>query len=74
MTKNQSKLLKYIKEFWEENGYCPSYKDMCGAMGMKSRSGIHGMVVSLEARGFITRIPNAARSIQLVEVPKKRKV
>lgn len=66
LTVKQSELLEYIQAFSERKGHAPSYEQMRQAMVLASRSGIHRLILALEERGFIRRIPNRARAIEVV--------
>jgi SOS-response transcriptional repressor LexA len=63
LTRAQKELLDYIKDYFTENGIAPSFEEMKDACGLKSKSGIHRLVIALEERGKIIRLPNRARSI-----------
>lgn len=66
LTPAQSKLLKFIKEYQSENdGTCPTYREMMKAVGLGSTSGIHRLVTGLEKRGVISRFPRRQRTIQV---------
>jgi len=67
LTKKQNELLTYLIKCIESNGVAPSYEEICSALFLKSKSGIHRIVKSLEERGFIERLENKARAI----APKK---
>ena len=67
LTKKQNQLLTYHIECIESDGVAPSYEEICSALFLKSKSGIHRIVKSLEERGFIERLENKARAI----APKK---
>lgn len=70
LTAKQKKLLEFIHaETRKSNGICPSYEEMRAHMDIKSKSGIHTMIGALENRGFISRIPNCARSIEVLRMP-----
>lgn len=69
ITQQQHKLLLYIKKSIEERGYAPSYDEMREALALKSKSGVHRLVQSLEERGFIYRLPNRARAVEVLRVP-----
>ena len=66
LTPKQYKLLLHIQEQTAQNGYAPSYDEMRDAMGLRSKSGIHRLVCALETRGYIRRLPNKARAIEIV--------
>jgi len=70
LTKKQKTLLDYIHGETQANeGVCPSFDEMREHMGLKSKSGIHRLVKALETRGFIRRIPNCARAIEVIRLP-----
>ena len=67
LTKNQHKLITFIEKFMQENsGVPPSYDEMKDATGVNSKSGIHRLIIRLEERGFIRRIPHRARAIEIL--------
>jgi repressor LexA len=66
--------LDFIGAFWAEKGYAPSYDEIREALGAKSKSSVAALVIKLEERGYIRRMPNLARSIRLVAVPLPPKV
>ena len=65
LTNRQRELLAFIRDYHASNGITPSYDEMKAALGLASKSGIHRMVVALEERGHIFRVPNLARCIVL---------
>lgn len=67
LTPEQSRLLAYISEFSEQEGHSPSYEQMKRAMGLASKSGINRLVVALEERGAIVRLPNHSRAISVID-------
>lgn len=70
VTLKQRELLNFITEYQTSNDASPSFGEMQEALGLKSKSGVHRMIVALEERGYIRRIPNRARAIELVDQPK----
>lgn len=66
MTPRQQQLLAFIRSYWAEKHCCPSYEEMMRAVNLRSKSGIHRMILGLEERGFIRRLQNRARSIEIV--------
>lgn len=70
VTLRQRELLDFILEYHAANNASPSFEEMQEACELKSKSGIHRMIVALEERGFIRRIPNRARAIEVVDQPK----
>ena len=70
LTKKQRERLNFLRERRSEGEVSPSFDEMREALGLASKSGIHRLVVGLEDRGYINRIPNRKRTIRLVpEVP-----
>jgi SOS-response transcriptional repressor LexA len=70
LTARQSDLLRYLASWRDEgHGISPTYKQMQEALGLKSKAGIHRLIVSLEERGYIERIPNRARAIHVIAGP-----
>lgn len=69
LTVRQNDLLKFIHERMKESGIAPSYDEMATGVGVASRSGVHRLLVGLEERGFIRRLPNRSRAIEIVRLP-----
>ena len=66
LTKKQKELLDYIKKVNKEHGISPSYEEMKNKLSLKSKSGIHRIISALEERGFIKKLANKARAIEIV--------
>ena len=66
LTKKQKELLDYITIVNKENGISPSYEEMKDKLSLKSKSGIHRIISALEERGFIKKLANKARAIEIV--------
>ena len=66
LTVQQKKLLEFIETFQKENGVSPSYQEMCEKMCIASKSGIARLVNGLEERGFIRKLRNKSRAIEIV--------
>ena len=69
LTKKQYDLLLFIHERMSQNGVPPSFEEMKDALSLKSKSGIHRLITALEERGFIRRLPNRARALELLRMP-----
>lgn len=65
LTKKQNELLKFIETFMASERVSPSFEEMKAALNLKSKSGVHRLIVALEERGFIRRFSNRARAIEL---------
>ena len=70
LTKKQHELLRFIHERLKEQGVPPSFDEMKEALDLRSKSGIHRLIMALEERGFIRRLPNRARALEVVRLPK----
>ena len=67
LTKKQKELLNYILKFQSNNGVTPSYEEMKSALSLKSKSGIHRLVIALEERGFVRRLAHKARALEIIK-------
>ena len=72
LTRQQHALLTFIDERLSEGGVSPSFEEMRLALGLKSKSGIHRLVVALEERGFLRRLPNRARALEVRRRPEAK--
>ena len=72
LTRKQYELLMFIHERVRETGIPPSFDEMKEALDLKSKSGVHRLISALEERGFIRRLPNRARALEVVKVPDVR--
>ncbi|MFN8828385.1 MAG: transcriptional repressor LexA [Labrys sp. (in: a-proteobacteria)] len=71
LTKKQSELLRFIHERLRDQGVPPSFEEMKEALDLRSKSGIHRLIIALEERGFIRRLPNRARALEVVKLPEQ---
>lgn len=69
LTRKQHELLMFIHERMKESGIPPSFDEMKEALDLKSKSGIHRLITALEERGFIRRLPNRARALEVIKLP-----
>jgi repressor LexA len=69
LTRKQHELLRFIHERLRETGVPPSFDEMKDALDLKSKSGIHRLITALEERGFIRRLPNRARALEVLRLP-----
>ena len=72
LTRKQHELLTYIHQHLSENGVSPSFEEMKEALDLKSKSGVHRLISALEERGFIRRLPNRARALEVMRMPDVR--
>src|SRR5581483_10703664 len=69
LTRKQFELLRFIHERLKEADIPPSFDEMKDALDLRSKSGIHRLITALEERGFIRRLPNRARAIEVIKLP-----
>ena len=69
LTRKQHELLRFIQTRLEETGISPSFEEMKEALDLKSKSGVHRLISALEERGFIRRLPNRARALEVIRQP-----
>ena len=69
LTRKQHELVSFIQTRLEETGISPSFEEMKEALDLKSKSGVHRLISALEERGFIRRLPNRARALEVIRQP-----
>ena len=69
LTGKQHQLLSYLIDYKAEKDITPSFDEMRAAIGLASKSGIHRLVSALEERGYIRKLPNRARAIEILRHP-----
>ena len=69
LTQQQKKMLSVLIDHFEDHDVPPSFEELCAALDLKSKSGIHRLLSGLEERGYIRRLPNRARAIEVVKYP-----
>ena len=72
LTRKQHELLLYIDRQLNENGISPSFEEMKEALDLKSKSGVHRLISALVERGFIRRLPNRARALEVLKMPEAK--
>ncbi|MGO8953357.1 MAG: transcriptional repressor LexA [Rhodomicrobium sp.] len=71
LTPKQKQLLLFINGRIEATGVSPSFDEMKEALDLKSKSGIHRLIMALEERGFIRRLPHRARALEVMKMPER---
>ena len=69
LTRKQHQLLSYLIDYQAKKDITPSFDEMRAAIGLASKSGIHRLVSALEERGYIRKLPNRARAIEILRHP-----
>ncbi len=72
LTAKQRELLLFIDDRLKQGGVSPSFDEMREALDLKSKSGVHRLISALEERGFIRRLPNRARALEVVKLPETK--
>jgi repressor LexA len=74
LTEKQRELLLFINQRLTATGVAPSFDEMKDAVSLKSKSGITRLVGALEERGFIRRLRDRARALEVVKLPEDSSV
>ena len=65
LTKKQKELFVYLNNYISSHDISPSFEEMKNAVNLKSKSGIHRLITSLEQRGYIKRLKHKARAMEI---------
>jgi repressor LexA len=69
LTRQQKRMLTVLIDHFDQNDVPPSFEELCHALDLRSKSGIHRLLTGLEERGYIRRLPNRARAIEVMKYP-----
>ena len=67
LTKKQKELFVYLRDYISSNDISPSFEEIKNAVNLKSKSGIHRLITSLEQRGYIKRLKHKARAMEITK-------
>ena len=67
LTKKQKELFEFLNKYISKNKIAPSFEEMKIAVNLKSKSGIHRLILSLEERGFLKRLKHKARAMEITK-------
>ncbi|MDR0271863.1 MAG: transcriptional repressor LexA [Clostridiales bacterium] len=67
LTVKQQTVLDYLKSEIKRNGYPPTVREICDAVGLSSTSTVHAHLETLERKGYIRRSPAKNRSTEILE-------
>ena len=65
LTFKQKKLLDFLIDYFNKNHVYPTFDEMRDFLQIKSKSGIHKLLSSLEEKGFVNRLPHKARALSI---------
>ncbi len=68
LTKRQKEILDYLTEFIDREGYSPSMEEIAGHFHIASLNAVFKHLEALQARGYLHRDANRARSIELKRI------
>ena len=71
LTRKQHELICFIEDRLAEGGVSPSFEEMKDALELKSKSGVHRLISALEERGYLRRLPNRARALEVLKTPER---
>jgi repressor LexA len=64
-TRKQMEILAFIEQFQEENGYAPTVREICAAVGLTSTSTVHSHLKKLTERGLLQRDEKKSRVMRI---------
>lgn len=65
LTQKEKDIYEYISECLDKNGYAPSVRDICAALGIKSTSSVHEYLRRLETKGYIRKSSGKSRALSI---------
>ena len=65
LTFKQKKLLDFLIDYYNKNFVYPTFDEMRDFLKIKSKSGVHKLLLSLEEKGFVNRLPHKARALSI---------
>lgn len=71
LTRKQHELICFIQDRLADSGVSPSFEEMKDALDLKSKSGVHRLISALEERGYLRRLPNRARALEVLKTPER---
>ena len=67
-------IYEFLKDFTSQQGYPPTVREICKAVGLKSTSSVHGHLKQLEKEGLIKRDPTKPRALEIVDSVVKKEM
>lgn len=65
--KTSFKVLKFIHDFINQNGICPTVREIANGVNLKSTSSVHSHMQKLEQLGYIKKNPMSPRNLKINE-------
>ncbi|CUH60272.1 LexA family protein [Thalassobacter stenotrophicus] len=73
LTPRQHEALVFLAAYTKRTGYSPSFGEIAEALELASKSNVHRLIKALEERGYIRRLPNRSRAIEILKKPQGQK-
>ena len=67
LNKREKTILRFIEKEVLANGYPPSVREICRAVGLKSTATVHGYIAKLEEKGYIKKEQQKGRTLKLLK-------
>lgn len=67
LTPKQKAALDFLAAYQREHGMAPSYEEFRRALGLASKGSVNRLLILLEERGHIRRLPDRARAIEIID-------
>ena len=77
LSEKEKMILDFMKKQIDENGYPPSVREICKAVGLSSTSTVHGYLEKLHKKGAIQKVDNKTRALKVLiggDKPKEKQV
>jgi REP element-mobilizing transposase RayT len=69
LTPKQELILRIVQDFLALHGFPPTLKEIGDTVGIVNINAVRGHLLALERKGYITKAPERARSIQILRSP-----
>lgn len=66
LSDNELKVVYYIQDYMEDNGFSPTIREICSETGIRSTSTVHQLLTQLKDRGLITNDRRSGRTLRFV--------
>ncbi len=65
LTKRQKQMVDFLEDYIEQHGYAPTLAEVGEYFGLSSLATVHKHLRNLESKGFIRRVPNHSRALEV---------
>ena len=67
LNKREEDILRFLEKEINQNGYPPSVREICKAVGLSSTATVHGYLKSLREKGYISKEDQKGRALRLLK-------